>query len=215
MKNFIKGRWFPLLVAILIVAVVAFVMALFGWRITYIPELKNNWDAISAVAAWVGVVISAVSVIASFVAIWYAIQVPKKIANRQDKIALFEKRYECFQFFEECFLLYKKSINGEQTEEVINHCCHMLGVEGLEDLSKRDFRSKVKRFEYILHQMEFLFPGIQEDDISELYRALSLYLAAIIDQEDISKYKQTYIGTMIKFGKYTNEIWDSVTISNI
>ena len=51
MKNFIKGRWFPLLVAILIVVVVAFVMALFGWRITYAPELENSWAAVSAVAA--------------------------------------------------------------------------------------------------------------------------------------------------------------------
>ena len=53
MKNFIKGRWFPLIAAILIVAIVAIVMALFGWRITYAPELENSWDAISAVAAWI------------------------------------------------------------------------------------------------------------------------------------------------------------------
>lgn len=51
MKNFIKGRWFPLIVAILIVAIVAIVMALFGWRITYAPGLENSWDAVSAVAA--------------------------------------------------------------------------------------------------------------------------------------------------------------------
>lgn len=81
MKNFIKGRWFPLLVAILIVAAVAFVMALFGWRITYAPNLENSWDAISAVAAWAGVI---GAVLAIFSAIW--------VANRQNKIALIEKR---------------------------------------------------------------------------------------------------------------------------
>lgn len=64
-------------------------MALFGWRITYAPELENSWDAISACAAWAGV-------IASFIAIWYAIQVPKKIAEQQNKIALFEKRYQVY-----------------------------------------------------------------------------------------------------------------------
>ena len=103
MKNFIKGRWFPLLVGIIVFVVIAFVMAKFGWRITYAPDLENSWDAISAVATWVGVVISAFGVVASVVAIWYAIQVPKKIADRQDKIALFEKRYECFQFFQNVF----------------------------------------------------------------------------------------------------------------
>ncbi len=61
----------------------------FGFRITYAPELENSWDAISACAAWAGVVMS-------FVAIMFAIWVPIRIANRQDKIALFEKRYEIY-----------------------------------------------------------------------------------------------------------------------
>lgn len=99
MKKFIKWKWFPLTVSILIVAIVvisAFIMALFGWRITYAPELESSWEAISACAEWVGVLVSVVGVVASFVAIWYAVQVPKRIADRQDKIALFEKRYECY-----------------------------------------------------------------------------------------------------------------------
>lgn len=53
MKNFIKGKWFPLTAAFLIGAAVALVMAKFGWRITYAPELENSWAAISAVAACV------------------------------------------------------------------------------------------------------------------------------------------------------------------
>ena len=89
MKNFIKGRWFPLLVTILVVAAVAFVMALFGWRITYAPELENDWNAISAVATWTETIVAVVSVIASFSAVWFAIRVPKKIAEQQNKIALF------------------------------------------------------------------------------------------------------------------------------
>ena len=51
MKKIVKGRWFPLTVAILIFAAVVIVMALSGWRITYAPELENSWDAVSAVAA--------------------------------------------------------------------------------------------------------------------------------------------------------------------
>ena len=67
MKKFIQGRWFPLTVAILIVTAVALVMALFGWRITYVPDLENSWDAISAVAALIsafaGVAIPIVAVV--------------------------------------------------------------------------------------------------------------------------------------------------------
>lgn len=84
MKNFIKGRWFPLMV------VVVFEVALGGFlyyndfRITYAPNLENSWDAISAFAAWAGV-------LASLIAIWSAIQVPKRIAEGQNRIALFER----------------------------------------------------------------------------------------------------------------------------
>lgn len=96
MREFIKGRWFPLAAAISFLLGTIFVMSLFGWRFTYAPELENSWDAISGVAAWASVSVGIVSVVVSFLAIWFAIQVPKQIAKQQDKIALFEKRYQLY-----------------------------------------------------------------------------------------------------------------------
>lgn len=133
-------------------------MLLFGWRITYAPELGNNWDAVSGVAAWVGIVVSTLSAVASFMAIWYAI----RVADKQNQIALFEKRYECFQCFEECVVLYKKLKSEPLERVIIVQCCHMLGVEKMNGLSKHEFQTKLKKFEYMLHQMAFLFPGIKE-----------------------------------------------------
>ena len=66
MKNFIKGRWFPLIVAIVVVTVVAFIMALFGWRITYAPELETSWNAVSAVGSLLGA-------IGTIAAVWFAV----------------------------------------------------------------------------------------------------------------------------------------------
>ena len=43
-----------------------------------------------------------VSVITSIIAVLVAIGVPKTIAENQNKIALFEKRYELFQFYRKC-----------------------------------------------------------------------------------------------------------------
>ena len=43
-----------------------------------------------------------VSVIASIIAVFVAIRVLKTIAENQNKIALFEKRYELFQFYRKC-----------------------------------------------------------------------------------------------------------------
>ena len=88
--------WFKLLIIAIGVSVVVGLLYCAGLRITYAPELKNDWDSISAYAAWFSVVVSIVGVGASFAAIWYAIQVPKQIAEQQNKIALFEKRLQCY-----------------------------------------------------------------------------------------------------------------------
>lgn len=111
MKNFIKGRWFPLIAAIVVVAVVAFIMALFGWRITYAPELETSWECVSAVGTWAGV-------ITSFIAIMVAVQIPSKIADRQDKIALFEKRYTCYVTIQNLLLCAKQMENATVAKEV-------------------------------------------------------------------------------------------------
>lgn len=87
MKKFIKGRWFPLTIVIVGEAVLLVFLYCNSFRITYAPDLENSWDAVSAFATWFGVAMS-------FVAIMVAIRIPKEIANRQDKIALFEKRME-------------------------------------------------------------------------------------------------------------------------
>ena len=147
MKEYIKGRWFPLTVVSLIVAAVVIVMVLLGWRITYAPELNISWDAISAVAAWAGVLVSSIGVIASFIAIWYAIQIPQKIADRQDKIALFEKRYECFQVFQKCYILYKYSKDEHLRDSITRQCCYILGVERVEEINSFIFQ---KSFQYFL-----------------------------------------------------------------
>ena len=96
MKKFIKGRWFPLTVASIVALAIVLVLFLCGFRISYAPELESSWDAVSAVADWVSVILAIAGVIASFGAIWCAIQVPKKIAEEQNKVSLFEKRYEAY-----------------------------------------------------------------------------------------------------------------------
>lgn len=89
MKKFIKGRWFPLAIAAIIVAALIIFLGCIGFRITYNPALESSWDAVSAFAAWSGVIMS-------FAAIVTAVRVPQKIADKQDKIALFEKRYDLY-----------------------------------------------------------------------------------------------------------------------
>ena len=83
-----------------------------GFRITYAPDLENSWDAISAFAAWSGVFMS-------FVAIMVAIQIPKKIADRQDRIALLEKRFEIYDILISCGVIAGLIKDGDENEDIL------------------------------------------------------------------------------------------------
>lgn len=213
LKKLVKSKYFSPALVLIILIIVAIFLYQMGFRITYAPELETNWDAVSAVAAWTGILVSVVGVVASFLAVWYAIQVPQKIADRQDKIALFEKRYVCFQLFEQCVMLLECSTGQKKDINVTDQCCYMLGVQKIEDLSHFDLEKKLGQYEHTLHEMEFLFLGIEEKDAAELFNSLSLYIRTIANHQDIEESKQRYIKAMLKFGKYVNEIWDTLDLS--
>lgn len=92
MKNKVFLTVFCTLLAIAFSAVVLWLL---GFRITYAPNLENSWDAISACAGWAGAIFS-------LIAILVAIQIPKKIADEQNNIALFEKRHNFYITFCRC-----------------------------------------------------------------------------------------------------------------
>lgn len=106
----LKSKGFLCFVVVLCLGLVfLLLMYQMGFRITYAPDLENSWNAISGTASWMSVIVSVLGVIASFGAVWYAIQ----ISDKQNKIALFEKRYRVYRtliscdFFQLVFLYQK------------------------------------------------------------------------------------------------------------
>lgn len=94
----LKNKGFLCFVVVLCLGLVfLLLMYQMGFRITYAPDLENSWNAISGTASWVSVIVSVLGVIASFLAVLSAIQVPKQIAERQIKVDLFEKRYRVYR----------------------------------------------------------------------------------------------------------------------
>lgn len=90
----LKSKGFLCFVVVLCLGLVfLLLMYQMGFRITYAPDLENSWNAISGTASWMSVIVSVLGVIASFGAVWYAIQ----ISDKQNKIALFEKRYRVYR----------------------------------------------------------------------------------------------------------------------
>ena len=199
--KFIKGRWFPLTIAIGIVAIVAFVMALFGWRIIYAPELESKWDAVSAFAAWAGVTMS-------FVAIMVAIWIPKKIADRQDKIALFEKRHDAYSAIlsievfskavdKDIFREGSKDENGKviTTGYKVGLCClHFASAFGYYPQISEGYvnyesmiqtLSVLKQYEVRAMTLIFLFPATNEEEeemrqgLSEIFEPLLCFMTEV------------------------------------
>lgn len=75
-----------------------------------LSEIKDSLDALAQPRPidWLAIMISFLSMAVSGVAVWFAVQIPKKIAKEQNRIALFEKRYEMYN------LLYKWKYLAEQ-----------------------------------------------------------------------------------------------------
>ena len=96
MKELTKKRWFVFLLGIVVAVIALLIFGLIlycnGYRIVYPEQFETSWDAVSGFAAWFGVGVSILSAAASFFAIWFAV----RVADQQNQIALFEKRYECW-----------------------------------------------------------------------------------------------------------------------
>lgn len=108
--------------------IIAIILGLLGFKITYNLDLDNNWDAVSACAAWVGVVVSGI-------AIYFAKEVPKKIAKSQNDIALFEKRY----------LLYKSLLTLEDFGNKLSEISE-------KELKNMDAKTRARR--YLIEYLE-------------------------------------------------------------
>ena len=205
MKKLIRS---PITWTIIVVLILGLALYFCGFRITYAPQLENSWDAISACASWASVVV------AGF-AIYYAILIPKKIAQEQNKIALFEKRYEVFQLFERCFSFAKAIEKSESKDDLRKDCMILFDELKYEELNFKHVTQKVNFWEHTLHQMEFLFPNISEKDVRALYSSLWKVTLAIMGEEDINEPKNLYIDTMNEFvRKYYKTIWEELALAD-
>lgn len=179
MKELAKKRWVVFLLGILIAVVVlfgiGFVLYCNGYRITYPQQFETSWDAVSGFAAWFGVVVSVVSAAASFFAIWFAV----RVADKQNKIALFEKRYELFVFVDRC-KLFDSALKRNKDYKNIRHLFLLDFFDVLQRSKAEDndfFTEKIGSCFNRTRQTDFLF---KDSDIHVLMGTLSTIVYEII-----------------------------------
>lgn len=174
--KFIKGRWFPLIAASIVVAVIVCVMILCGWRFTYAPELENNWEAVSGVSGWFGVV-------ASFMAVWYAV----RVADRQNQITLFEKKYELYEIVMNCAILSYSLEDVKTNREVQISFLAILCYNSMDGDKVTDnayISAKQIAIFQKLNQIPFLFKNIEE--LGTLPKLVSVLTSLISNNKELS-----------------------------
>lgn len=193
--KFIKGRWFPSLVLLVALAFVLLEGFLLGFRITYAPALENSWEAISAVASWSGVA-------ASFAAVWYAV----RVADKQNRIALFEKRYELFEIILNSQILSNALKNAKNNLDVrmtffVTFCYNSIDNNQIPD----DTVISAKHIVIIqkLKQIPFLFENVGDlDGVPELISTLSDLVTSYRDNESDFQEKIQKFSDYINSEKY-------------
>lgn len=137
-----------------------------GFRITYAPKLENSWTAVSACAAWAGAIATTAAV---FTAIW----IPKRIADRQDKIALFEKRFECYSEIQKLLGCANrlKTINTNEDTVLVFKIWLGSDVKPIHQMSDEEIEVKLAQIKQLILSGGFLFPEYDLQLAKEMLRA--------------------------------------------
>lgn len=185
-----------------------------------LTAIKDSIDALAQprLIDWLAVCVSLMSAVISGVAIWFAVRVPKKIAEQQNKIALFEKRYHAYtslltlQRFSSA--LNKEFLKDNTPDEhgLLWHisakaglcCLHFAASFGYQpQLLKDELNIKsvsqtlmiLKEFEMDLYTVPFIFDFVGDEkdkiekEISEIFEPLFIFMTEVTTYNFKQDYK--------------------------
>lgn len=168
---------------------------------------KNNiLDYLQVFATIAGVIISVLALI-------YAIKVPKKIAEEQNKISLFEKRLAAYAALQkyEAFSIQLACTN--EKDKYIKTFVYCFYESKSTKLSVYEAFLQVYSISKPLLMIPFLFNGIPDDEISALVESLLDFLTSLEKDSNIEKCKDNYISNVTKFReKYFESICKKIKL---
>ena len=169
MKDLIRKRWFVFLfgIVVAVVGLLLFGLILYciGYRIVYPRQFETSWDAVSGFAAWFGVGVSILSASASFFAIWFAV----RVADKQNKIALFEKRYNCYLIIYNLLLCSDSLKKSNSNREVYKSLAYYFGkISDRKIFTALDLVLASVQIQYGIESGEFLFHNYDVNCLKEI-----------------------------------------------
>lgn len=176
------------------------VITLLGLHHIHINNLWSHFNSVS-VESWASISLSVVAIV---VAIW----VPLKIAARQDKISLFEKRYECLVTYNVCkaFVgILDKMTEKSQTSGAFYQTFKLSVFDEPPSAPLANYSSLWKVQKTVAHQImssSYLFDGEVRNHLQSVSKSLLKLLYSSYDQNDSwEDEKNFYIG-LFSDGKY-------------
>lgn len=211
-KRVLKSKILPNWVLLIFIIIVS-ILAMFGWRITYNPQLENSWSAIDAVGGWVSSIISGV-------AIWFAVSVPKHIAQDQNNIALFEKKFASYSVFLK-YTSFAETIRNIKTRDQLRRAFSLNFMEHGDVTDLKELILIIKNDEKQLMSGLFLFSNFCDGKTIHNILKEILEVANLMQNEEINfsekdKNKVTIFCDNCKlFTKnYMGEMRKQLTINN-
>ena len=168
---------------------------------------QRDWfDYIQLVFAILGMGISAW-------AVWMTKRVPEKIASNQDKITLFDKRFQAYEILEKhiwCSQLLKDSSNNSYKDLIA-----FVFFDG--DENAFEYRTVLLKLEQLfapLKRMSFLFDDIKKEEIDKIMSLLGCFIKSFFDNDsNVENCKQYYIECVEDFkAKHHDKILKSLKL---
>ncbi len=135
----------------------------------------------------------------SIVAIIVAIVVPKVIANKQDKISIFDKRFKSYDVLQK-YIAFSDMLKSNKNNADYNGMIVVIFFNGDGDnVKKSNALLKILEVSTPLKYIPFLFKDISEEEVEFVIKTLGAFVGAILQNKDIEFCKNVYIDTVQRF----------------
>jgi len=153
-----------------------------------------NWlDYLQVIASIMSIIISALAVI-------MAVRIPKKIADKQDKIALFDKRFGAYQIFAKYSAFAEQIKNTNGIENYRNEFVNMFGLNVMDEFSGTIALGKLIQVSEPIKNAVFLFDNITDEELTKLYSSICSFVVSLSNNDNVEKRK-------IEFVENANNFW--------
>lgn len=145
---------------ILIAFLLLLPFTILAFKILYRLIINHNWAGLSVVGIWLCAAFILIAALVAGLAIFYAIQVPKRITHEQNKVALFEKRYEMYnllydwRYIAEQIILYATTTEDARAIFIEMYDAYDNDSRTLSNRMLSRYRKTVDE----LYKLYFLFP---------------------------------------------------------